>query len=407
MEDKIVTSSNTHSNPSGTSRVICLVCEKQFSQYTCPRCNTRYCSLPCYKSHSLRCTESFMRENVMDEMKQLRPDDQSKKKMMDILKRFHAEDEEDSMDEDESTLSEDTIQKVLSGGELYYEELSAEEKKLFRRAMTSGELSKLIEPWEPWWLKPAARTISLSDEGTRLIQPLARDEPSKLPQADSEQILDTEVPLGPETPLPPLKKLTSVEPSPLIAIHLVDIIYSYCFTLRLYNGDWHSDPVGASMVVLSVSSILGQGAQPESVLEAVSNCLEQTCTPAFRHMGGLQFGIGLLDDVTSLISLGGAALVCALCDLQRMFEAARRELKSEKPRKTSRAELKSKLKSAARKVQFMMCWVHDQPQQAWPALSMLVNAEKTSQLEYLGNGRTTVASDPKTKNENDALIKEL
>ncbi|GJV44163.1 zinc finger HIT domain-containing protein 2 [Tanacetum coccineum] len=46
-------------------------CQKQFSQYTCPRCNTRYCSLPCYKSHSLRCTESFMRDNVMGEMQQL------------------------------------------------------------------------------------------------------------------------------------------------------------------------------------------------------------------------------------------------------------------------------------------------------------------------------------------------
>ncbi|KAK9672043.1 hypothetical protein RND81_12G072200 [Saponaria officinalis] len=401
MEDSIATSCSTSSQSHPDSGFICLVCQKQYSQYTCPRCNTRYCSLPCYKSHSLRCTESFMRENVMDEMKQLRPDDQSKKKMMDILKRFHAEDEENSMDEDEMTLSEDTVQKVLSGVELHYEDLSAEEKKLFRRAVTTGELSKLIEPWEPWWLKPSARTISLSDGGARLIQPLVSDEPSTLPQAES-----TEVPPGPETPLPPLKKLTSVEPSPLLAIHMVDILYSYCFTLRLYNGDWQSDCVGASMVVVSVSSVLGQGVQPESMLEAVSNCLEQTCSPAFRHMGGLQFGFGLLDDVTSLISLGGAALVCALCDLHRMIEAAQRELKFEKPRKTNKTEMKRKLKSAERKVFFIMCWVHEQPEDVWPSLSALINAEKASQLEYRGNDKKSLATNLKTNKGNKSLIEE-
>ncbi|KAL9233780.1 hypothetical protein vseg_008732 [Gypsophila vaccaria] len=391
------------------SRVICLVCEKQFSQYTCPRCNTRYCSLPCYKSHSLRCTESFMRENVMDEMKQLRPDDQSKKKMMDILKRFHAEEEEqdDNMEDDEMTLSEDTIQKALSGVELHYEDLNAEEKKLFRRAMTSGELSKLIEPWEPWWLKPSARTISLSDKGARLVQPLVRDEPSTLPRANSEQSLETEVPPGPETPLPPLKKLTSAEPSPLLAFHMVDILYSYCFTLRLFNGDWQSDCVGASTVVLSVSSGLGQGLQPESMLEAVSNCLEQTCSPAFRHMGGLQLGFGLLDDVTSLLTLGGVALVCALCDLHRMIEAARRELKFEKPRRTNRAEMKRKLKAAERKLFFIMCWTHEQPEDVWPALAALINAEKASQLEYRGNGKRSLATDVTTKSGSRCLIEEV
>ncbi|KAG5527199.1 hypothetical protein RHGRI_028187 [Rhododendron griersonianum] len=54
--------------------------------------------------------------------------------------------------------------------------LTAEEKKRFQRAVASGELSKLIEPWEPWWLKPSARTISLSREGTQLVQPLSNEE---------------------------------------------------------------------------------------------------------------------------------------------------------------------------------------------------------------------------------------
>lgn len=346
-----------------------------------------------------------MRDNVVDELKQLRPDEESKERMLEILKRFHAEDEEeDSMDEDEPTLSEETIQKVLSGSDINFDDLTAKEKKLFQRAMASGELSKMIEPWEPWWLKPSARTISLSQEGTRLIQPIAGEETSGSNADDFENKRESDIPAGPDTPLPPLSKLTSAEPSPLLAIHLVDILYSYCFTLRLYNGDWQSDASGAAMVILSVSSVLGPAAQPESILEAVSYCLEQTCSPAFRHMGGLQFGFAVLDDVTSLIFLGSAALVCALCDLQRLIQAAEKELKFEKPRKAKSTEIKSKLNAAERKIYFIMCWVYEQPEEVWSSLSALVKAEKASAMEYQGNRSLKTE---KANNKSKTLIEEV
>jgi hypothetical protein len=41
-----------------------------------------------------------MRENVMDELKQMQPEDESKKKMLDILKRLHLEEEMESDGED-------------------------------------------------------------------------------------------------------------------------------------------------------------------------------------------------------------------------------------------------------------------------------------------------------------------
>ncbi|KAL2527765.1 HIT-type Zinc finger family protein [Abeliophyllum distichum] len=137
-----------------------------------------------------------------------------------------------------------------------------------------------------------------------------------------------DIPPGPETPLPPASKLSTAGPSPLLAVHLIDIIYSYCFTLRLYNGDWQSDALESAMVLLGVSYVLGKGGQPETVLEALLHCLEQTSSPSYRHMGGLQFGLGLLDDVISILYLGGAALVCLLCDTQRLIQAAEKELKS-------------------------------------------------------------------------------
>lgn len=285
--------------------------------------------------------------------------------------------------------------------------MSAEEKKRFQRAVASGELSKLIEPWEPWWLKLSARTISLSREGAQLVQPLSNEETVTATQHGLESDPAHDIPPGPEMPLPPINKLSSTEPSPLLAVHLIDIIYTYCFTLRLYNGDWQSDPVGASMVVLSVSSVLCEGGQPESVSEALSHCLEQTCSPAFRHTGGLQFGLGLLDDVIALLSLGGAALVCLLCDLRRLVQAAEGELKSEKQQKSKRGEIRSKLKLADRKIYFIMCWVHEQPGEDWCSMAALVNGEKGIAMEFASNRGGTLRKQNRVEAKGKALIEEL
>ncbi|KAL3362509.1 hypothetical protein AABB24_015085 [Solanum stoloniferum] len=408
MADEIITSEavSSSSELNSSSRIICRVCQKQFSQYTCPRCNTRYCSLPCYKSHSLRCTESFMRENVMEELQHLQPDDGSKQKMLDILKRFHSEDEADIMDEDDSPLSEETIQKVLSGNQISFEDLSAEEKKHFQRAVASGELSKLIKPWEPWWSKPSAKYISLGQDGTQLVQPLVKEDTAVSSEDGIESDPLHDIPLGPDSPLPSVSKLSAAGPSPLLAVHLVDIMYSYCFTLRLYNGDWQSDPIGSATVLLSVSSVLGQGGQPETVLEALSHCMEQTCSPAFRHMGGLQFALGLINDTITLLHLDTPALVCMLCDLRRLIQYAEKDLKSEKSRKSKSSEIKTKLKSAERKVYFIMCWAHEQPQEAWSSIAAIVEAEKSRLVEFIGS-KTSVPKMKKVQNEGKPLIKEV
>ncbi|KAM0935119.1 putative Shq1 protein [Dioscorea sansibarensis] len=334
MEKEVVVSDPSGSLSFSDSRTVCHVCQKQFSQYTCPRCNSRYCSLQCYKRHSTRCTESFMRENVMEGLKQIQLDDETKRKTLDILKRVHLEDEmsldEEDVDDVEAMLSEKTIQKVLSGNEVRLEDLSPEEIKQFRRAVASGELSKLIQPWTPWWTTPSARTISLSKEGTQPVMPLQEPEETILCSSSSSGNDFSQIPAGPENPLPPLCQLSCVEPSPLLSVHLVDVLFSYCFTLRLYNGDWHSDALGAATVVLSVSKVLHDEGRPETVAEALGACLEQACCPAYRQSGGFKFGIGLIDDIICLLSLGSNALVCTVCDLQRLIQASERMLKSEK-----------------------------------------------------------------------------
>lgn len=282
-----------------------------------------------------------------------------------------------------------------------------EEQKHFRRAIATGELSKLIRPWEPWWLRHSAKYICLSQDGTQLVRPLdgKGELASSHDNIESDQVHG--IPPGPEAPLPPVGKLSAAEPSPLLTVHLVDIIYSYCFTLRLYNGDWLSDSIGSAEVLSSISSVLGQGGQPESVLQALSYCLEQICSPAYRHMGGSQFALDLMDDVTSVLYLGCAAIVCLLCDIQRLIQTAERELKSEKSGKSRRSKIKTKLKSAERKVYFIMCWANEQPREAWSSLAAIVKAEKSSAMEYVSSGRGSLRKQEKVKAKDKPLIREI
>lgn len=342
-----------------------------------------------------------MKENVVQELQQMQPDEQAKNKMLDILKRFHSEEEMDEDSSADSTLSEETMEKILSGQEISFDDLSIEEKKQFHRAIAYGELSKMIKPWDPWWSKPSARKIRLSKEGTQLVQPLQEQESQDGTETDEF----SEVPLGPEAPLPPLSRLSSKEPSPLLTVHLVDLLYSYCFSLRLYNGDWRSDALGSVMVVLSVSSVLGQGAQPETVLEALFHCLEQVCCPAYRHMGGLQFGLGVIDDVISLLGLGTPALVCALCDMHRLIQEGEKEAKSERSRKSRRGGIRSTIKPAERKIYFIMCWVHEQPDEAWSSLAAIVGVEKTSAMEFQRSNKAEKMN--KTEGKGKSLIEEI
>lgn len=402
-ESKSAGASAAHAPPE--QRFICRVCEKQFSQYTCPRCNVRYCSLPCYKKHSLRCTESFMRDNVMEEFHQIEPESQTKQKMLGILKRFHSENDDDTSeieesDEDDFPLSAETIQKIAEGYDMSLDDLSVNERKYFLRAVASGKISHMVRPWEPWWLKPSAHTVSLSSQGCQLIQSLdisndrmSRDLSPGVAKSGENDLSD--IPAGPENPLSSVGQLTKTDPSPLLAVHMVDVIYSYCFTLRFFNGDWNSDPLDAAMVCLSLSAVLSQVALPETVSEALSKCLETSCSVSFKHAGGLRFGICLFDDVHALLRLGRAALVCTLMDLYRLLEAAAKVVKGERSKKREHASKqmiaihearreeirndgRKSLQSALKKVYFLMCWTNEQPKEVWTSLATLVEVEKNT-----------------------------
>lgn len=128
--------------------------------------------------------------------------------------------------------------------------------------------------------------------------------------------------------------------------------------------------------------------------------------------GGLhwhRFGVGLLDDTSLLLGLRREGLLCALADMDRILGSAQIELQmetkalKEKPSTSSRkrvvsvrqpdrnVDVTSKRKSstkvhssqsrrlqlAQKKVYFMMCWVNEQPKEAYDVLVSSVQEEKS------------------------------
>lgn len=49
------------------------------------------------------------------------------------------------------------------------------------------------------------------------------------------------LPPAPEEALPVLTSLTKAAPSPLLQWQLLDILYSYAFVMRVYNGEYSTD----------------------------------------------------------------------------------------------------------------------------------------------------------------------
>jgi hypothetical protein len=313
------------------------------------------------------------------------------------------------MDESEAFLTDETLQKFAGGGDISLEDLTPKEKRAFLRALAAGELSHFIQPWEPWWVHPLAHTISLTKQGTSLIHPTEGTEPTGVDSSSGtemdsvSQAGESPSPAPPDKPLQSLKELTTVQPSPLLGVHVTEAIYGYCFTLRLFNGDWRTDPLDAALVLLRVSKSLGDAQSPQSMGAAMAGCLENVCSPAFKHHGGYRFGVGLFDDVVQLLCLKRAGVICALADMERLFETAKKDLKKEASAKSSvsrqfktsfsgnrtvNAKQKGKsssgehnldvrrLQAAVKKVYFMMCWVNEQLNEAFVVLSGLVEKDK-------------------------------
>eukprot|EP00873_Tetraselmis_striata_P006739 jgi/Tetstr1/427003/TSEL_017209.t2 len=185
--------------PSSSAAGICRICSRQYSKIHLPALQ---CSilLPgvANKKHSERCTESFYRENAVNELRGVRAGDDQRQSMLKILRRVAEQDadgalgsaegaiqtsraarDEDSdaeSDGDSTDLSAGTLQRLLeraqAGGDLSITEgdLTEGELQAFHRAVASGAASHLSFREGGGSAAVAMAVVYLGSEtGTRLV----------------------------------------------------------------------------------------------------------------------------------------------------------------------------------------------------------------------------------------------
>ncbi|KAI0741363.1 hypothetical protein C8Q80DRAFT_1194033 [Daedaleopsis nitida] len=185
-EEPIIASSSRETE--SVAAVPCAICRRQFSRYTCPRCNIPYCSLICFRSEKHGdCSETFYRKEVELDVKSAPSSSvEEKRRIMDILKRF----EEDALDESPLLVGSDNsdneegdnaddlherLQNIDLDSASYdelWDALTPAERDRFLLALENpdSDLAKQIlaraelneEKFDPWWTissqSPSAET---------------------------------------------------------------------------------------------------------------------------------------------------------------------------------------------------------------------------------------------------------
>lgn len=206
----------------------CKFCQKAAAQYSCPRCNSAYCSLACYQGPShLQCSETFYKECVENEMATAKSpsDRESLKKMYDTLLRMKNEDEggDDDLDSDDDVDLADRLEGIdLDDADEVWKRLTPDERKEFENMCSSGTISELVPKYVPWWEE--------SQSPVNLIQEVTNDAQENKTEASNQPKVD------PNKIVPMKSLLGDKEPSPLVKFSVLNVIYAYAYAMRYFNG---------------------------------------------------------------------------------------------------------------------------------------------------------------------------
>ncbi len=244
--------------------------------------------------------------------------------MMSILKKIREEEEQEEEDSvEDKDVEEEQLQAVLQNiDSLTVDQLPHNLQMQFKRDIIDGKVR--VEGWTPWWYS----TPMITEVGSNSVRT---------------------IPSLPTGPIPPLKSLTAAPPSPFLPFNLVNILYSYAFVDKLFNGDILEVPGEAAGIILELCPVLSSATVFQTMQLAISKSIELSLKPA-AVLNNREFSIAVVRDVSLL--LGATRLtLAALCQLRTVLNTAEQQ-------QEHKVELR-RLKLAAKKTYFFICWVNE------------------------------------------------
>ena len=304
--------------------VNCLFCTINVSKYTCPRCNAKYCGLDCYRCDRHReCSEQFYKNCVIESLQELNSSKSEQHKIHEVLQNLQSEFENQ---EDLFSLSERISGIDLDDTDSVLRALTLQEKQQFDKLLTSGNANSIIELWEPWW-NVKMQLVTFDDAH----------------QANVPAVLES---------IPELKTLLSRPAAPSVQLSVLNVLYAFAYTARLFNGDLYEDPSDSVACVLNLSKALDQ-----SAFDSVQSAIAST-TSAVANAGVFSrapaFQAAILRDVIALVSNDKLHTLRALSELHRVLKAAR---KGARKHPTTGSDFsKHRLFLAQKKLEFLLAW---------------------------------------------------
>lgn len=185
----------------------------------------RYCSTGCYTGHSVRCVRAFgaeadesLRGAHVNELER----ESTNRTLLRALEELDVDlDCDNDSVEDTSELLERILSQLESEDISYQDALNKLPSSLqteFKEMLEDGRLLRLHKPWIPWW---------------------EQNSTCELPPPPSKSDLAVTVSAARS------RAATSV------AFGVLDVVMSYCYTLRVYDGDVKADIKGAARLLVS------------------------------------------------------------------------------------------------------------------------------------------------------------
>eukprot|EP00668_Euglena_longa_P003253 GGOE01003808.1.p1 GENE.GGOE01003808.1~~GGOE01003808.1.p1 ORF type:complete len:447 (+),score=94.72 GGOE01003808.1:74-1342(+) len=365
----------------------CTVCRQPTARYRCPRCSGAYCSVPCYRQHSHRCTNAFYEANVQECMAQEEVPQLLKEQTLAILQREQQQQEEaEEHDVQIRVAEEETAALLAAMARLEALEASGTVsdaavadivmvlpptlRQQFRQSVCSGSILEDLPAlsWTPWYRQTVPKIVELAEAGVEKEEGAA--------------------PMGaPAVPhvIGSLSTLTA-KASPLLYCNVIETLYGYCFALHAFHGDWRGDAPGFLALLLTLSRSLAPRLGKQSDAGMADS---DTSTPVIhrdldevyfwlldsRPAGALydfgpSFSLAILEDVACLLGGGQEAVLRALGDIMAAVDF-RRSAPHLVPVKRKERKV---LQLVAHKLQFYLCWTAEEPPEHWTGWAAEVGA---------------------------------
>lgn len=265
-------------------------------------------------------------------MQQQEGESDDKKKVLEMLQRVEEPEEEDEFDfddldsDDESGDNGDIAERLaevdLNNADAVWERLTDEEKQEFKSIVFNGEIEKIVEPVEPWWKQKLEEKLvrDFKEDEIRVKTIL-----SKCPKLIAE--------------IKDFQKISTKTPAPCIIYNIANLVGSYSYIFRYYNGDLMSYELEATDNLISICDNLKANANFESII-SVADSIMMNCLN-LNLCSDLSTKTLILEDLKDIIDGPGdekhasAFILAALSETIGLFQCAKLKYRQDIPKQTS------------------------------------------------------------------------